>query len=213
MGVTSSAEPRKRPGQRRSAETVARILAAAARIFDERGYRGTTTNHVAEEAGVSIGSLYQYFPNKDALLVALAEQHVEEVARLFGERLARLREQRPTLDDTVRSLLELTVDVNDSSMLHAVLFSECPRTPALAERLGRFSDVLVAEVAWHLERTGSAGTDHTLRARLVVAAVDAAVHEVILAEPPGPGRLAATDELVGLTVRGLQSAIRVASDA
>ena len=115
MARTPSAEPRKRPRQRRSADTVERILAAAARIFDERGYRGTTTNHVAEEAGVSIGSLYQYFPNKDALLVSLAERHVDDVATRFGARLAGLRDERPPLDATVRALLDLTVEVNDTS--------------------------------------------------------------------------------------------------
>lgn len=203
MARAASAEPRKQPRQRRSAETVDRILEAAARIFDERGYRATTTNHVAEAAGVSIGSLYQYFPNKDALLVALAEHHIDEVAAQFGDRLARLRTDVPDLPDTVRALLELTVEMNATSRLHAILFSDCPRTPALVERLDRFTDLLVTEVAWHLERTGAAGTDHTLRARLVVAAADAAVHEVVLAEPLGPRRSAAVDELVALTVHGL----------
>lgn len=202
----TSAEPRKQPRQRRSAETVARILSAAARIFDERGYRGTTTNHVADAAGVSIGSLYQYFPNKDALLVALAEHHVDEASQLFGDRLARLREQRPPLDDTVRSLLELAVELNDTSRLHAVLFTDCPRTPALTERLSRFSDLIVAEVVWHLERTVGQRPNTELRARLVVAAVDAAVHEVVLAEPPGPRRSAAIDELVAVVLGGLTSA-------
>lgn len=205
MARTASAEPRKLPRQQRSAETVERILTAAARIFDERGYRGTTTNHVAQQAGVSIGSLYQYFPNKDALLVALAERHVDDVASRFGARLATLRQDRPALDDTVRTLLGLTVELNDTSRLHAILFSDCPRTPALVERLSRFTDLLVAEVAWHLERTGAGGTDPELRARLVVAAADAAVHEVVLSLPPGPGRVRATDELVALTLRGLSA--------
>jgi AcrR family transcriptional regulator len=206
MARAASAEPRKRPRQRRSAETVDRILDAAARIFDERGYRATTTNHVAEAAGVSIGSLYQYFPNKDALLVALAEHHIDEVAVQFGDRLARLRTDVPHLHDTVRALLELTVEMNATSRLHAILFSDCPRTPALVERLDRFTDLLVTEVAWHLERVGPPGRDHTLRARLVVAAADAAVHEVVLAEPPGPRRSAAVDELVAVTVHGLSPA-------
>jgi AcrR family transcriptional regulator len=205
MARTASAEPRKLPRQQRSAETVERILSAAARIFDERGYRGTTTNHVAQQAGVSIGSLYQYFPNKDALLVALAERHVDDVASRFGARLATLRQDRPPLDDTVRALLGLTVELNDTSRLHAILFSDCPRTPALVDRLGRFTDLLVSEVAWHLERTGSGGADPELRARLVVAAADAAVHEVVLSLPPGAGRAAATDELVVLILRGLSA--------
>ena len=152
-----TAEPRKRPRQIRSAETVDRILGAAARIFDERGYRATTTNHVAAEAGVSIGSLYQYFPNKDALLVALAEHHLGDAAERFGGHLARLRDDEPDLGDTVRSLVELTVELNDTSRLHAILFSDCPRTPALTERLEQFTEAIVSEVSWHLSRTGRGG--------------------------------------------------------
>jgi AcrR family transcriptional regulator len=203
MSRTAAAEPRKRPRQQRSAQTVDRILAAAARIFDERGYRATTTNHVAEAAGVSIGSLYQYFPNKDALLVGLADQHLAEAADRFAGRLLVLRDAPPPLPDTVRSLIELTVALNDSSRLHAVLFSDCPRTPSLTERLDRFTEMVVAEVSWHLERTHAGGTDPPRRARLVVAAVDAAVHEVVLAAPPGPERTATVDDLVGLVVSGL----------
>ncbi|HSP28463.1 MAG TPA: TetR/AcrR family transcriptional regulator [Ilumatobacteraceae bacterium] len=203
MARTSSAEPRKRPRQSRSTDTVERILAAAARIFDERGYRSTTTNHVAAEAGVSIGSLYQYFPNKDALLVALAEQHLAAAAARFGGELARMREEQPALDDTVRSLVELTIALNDSSRLHAILFSDCPRTPALTQRLDQFTELLVSEVSWHLERTASGGSDPLLRARLVITAVDAAVHEVVLGQPPGRDRTAATAELVDLVLGGL----------
>ncbi|WP_250454942.1 TetR/AcrR family transcriptional regulator [Caballeronia sp. ATUFL_M2_KS44] len=63
--------PRKTPTQPRSAETVAAIVEAAAQILETEGIAGFNTNAVAERAGVSIGSLYQYFPGKDALTVAL----------------------------------------------------------------------------------------------------------------------------------------------
>ena len=64
-------KPRKNPEQSRSAETVRTILEGAARVLEERGLAGYTTNAVAERAGVSIGSVYQYFPGKDALTAAL----------------------------------------------------------------------------------------------------------------------------------------------
>jgi AcrR family transcriptional regulator len=67
----SSTTPRKTPRQERSLRTVERILDAAAHIFHEQGYAGATTNDIADEANLSIGSIYQYFPNKDAVLVAL----------------------------------------------------------------------------------------------------------------------------------------------
>lgn len=82
-------EPRKRPGQARSVETVAVILEAAARILEERGLGGYTTNAVAARAGVSIGSLYQYFPGKDALTAALLER---ETAVLLAD-IAEARQE------------------------------------------------------------------------------------------------------------------------
>ncbi|BBU19396.1 TetR family transcriptional regulator [Acinetobacter sp. BEC1-S18-ESBL-01] len=64
-------DPRKRPRQTRSVATFEAILEAAARILETLGFAGFNTNAVAELAGVSIGSLYQYFPSKDALIVEL----------------------------------------------------------------------------------------------------------------------------------------------
>ena len=64
-------DPRKRPRQARSMVTFEAILEAAARILESLGFTGFNTNAVAELAGVSIGSLYQYFPSKDALIVEL----------------------------------------------------------------------------------------------------------------------------------------------
>lgn len=74
--------PRKIPRQARSANTLAVIVEATARILEERGMGGFTTNAVAERAGVSIGSLYQYFPSKEALLGALI---VREASGLIAE--------------------------------------------------------------------------------------------------------------------------------
>ena len=62
---------RKMPGQARSQETVSVILEASARILESDGLRGFNTNAIAAKAGVSVGSLYQYFPNKDAIVLAL----------------------------------------------------------------------------------------------------------------------------------------------
>lgn len=75
----SAANPRKQPSQERSRETVAVILEAAARILESRGIEGYNTNAVAEKAGVSIGSLYQYFPGKDALTIALIISFEEDL--------------------------------------------------------------------------------------------------------------------------------------
>jgi AcrR family transcriptional regulator len=76
--------PRKAPRQARSAATVAAILEAAARILDEAGLEAFNTNAVAARAGVSVGSLYQYFPGKAAVLAAL----IAEDFRVFEAALA-----------------------------------------------------------------------------------------------------------------------------
>tara|TARA_R110002124_G_scaffold219391_1_gene385260 strand:- start:1292 stop:1918 length:627 start_codon:yes stop_codon:yes gene_type:complete len=74
--------PRKQPRQARAQHTVAAIIEASARILEEQGHGGFTTNAVAELAGTSIGTLYQYFPDKDALLGALIAR---ETSRLVEE--------------------------------------------------------------------------------------------------------------------------------
>ena len=86
--TTDRIRPRKRPSQARSQRTVDAILKAAAQVFSRRGYAATTTNHIAERAGVSIGSLYEYFPSKDALLAALMEAHIEEADAALSQAAA-----------------------------------------------------------------------------------------------------------------------------
>lgn len=78
-------EPRRSPVQRRSKETVEEILSAAARVFEAHGYAGGTTNRIAEAAAVSIGTLYQYFPSKEAIAVALLERHVADTDQRLHE--------------------------------------------------------------------------------------------------------------------------------
>jgi AcrR family transcriptional regulator len=73
-------EVRKAPAQARSKETVNVILEASARILESQGLRGFNTNAVAAKAGVSVGSLYQYFPNKDTILLALLN-HFEDAGQ------------------------------------------------------------------------------------------------------------------------------------
>jgi AcrR family transcriptional regulator len=91
-------DPRKTPGQKRSAATVAAVLEAAARILETEGFEGYTTNAVARRAGVSIGSLYQYFPSKDAITKALMLREtttlLADVAAIDAEASGRAGLQR-----------------------------------------------------------------------------------------------------------------------
>lgn len=79
---------RRRPVQQRSAQRVERMLAACANLIDEVGYDGVTTTLIAERAGVAVGSLYQFFPDKRAVVQALTARNLDRFMTLIGERLA-----------------------------------------------------------------------------------------------------------------------------
>ncbi len=122
--------PRKQPKQGRSRRTVGRILDAAARVFAEAGYEDATTNRIAEQAGVSVGSLYQFFPNKAALLHALQR---EWLARVEGEMGAALSPEpaRPlgAVIDGVIAAFE-TLDRERPGMLRVLSGQRAGEAPA-----------------------------------------------------------------------------------
>ncbi len=90
---SSRLKPRKIPSQSRATETVAAIIEAAAQLLETAGVEGFNTNAIAQRAGVSIGSLYQYFPGKDALTIALmhrqADQFCADAAMALAEPTAQ----------------------------------------------------------------------------------------------------------------------------
>lgn len=127
-------EPRKQPAQRRSRATVDALLAAAAQVFELHGYAAGTTNRIAEKAGVSIGTLYQYFPSKEALAVALLERHIAETDRRLrewvGHMVAEQHDLRAALHDYVSGMLEIH---STRPRLQHILLEETP----LPERVHR----------------------------------------------------------------------------
>lgn len=94
--------PRKLPKQARSKALVDTILDAAARILVAEGRDTLTTNGIAQAAGVSIGSLYQYFPNREAILAALVHRHGHRIHDLVTEAMA---ERPSSLEDAVARLV------------------------------------------------------------------------------------------------------------
>lgn len=98
-------KPRKKPVQTRSGATVEAIREAAIQVLLADGLTRLTTTRVAERAGVSVGTLYQYFPNKEALLFALLSQHFEEVAGAL---------EQVSADGAMRPLAELAEGIADA---------------------------------------------------------------------------------------------------
>lgn len=195
MAPTDRFQARKQPRQARSIETRQRVLDAAAHIFSVHGYAAGTTNRIAAAADMSIGSLYQYFPNKDAIVSALTDAHVDAGAELLAQRAAA---GLPAgLTDTLRLFVRATIDNHRSDpALHRVLFEEAPRSPALLARLREAEQRAIAGTAEllrvHPEVTAP---DPVLAARITVATIESLVHRLITS-PVDAQQL--EDEIVGM---------------
>jgi len=101
-------KPRKRPVQARSEATVSTLFEASIQVLLAVGYRKLTTTRVAERAGVSVGTLYQYFPNRQALITSVIERYLEEIS-LSVERDCQALYGRP-LDEIATGLVDAFVD-------------------------------------------------------------------------------------------------------
>ncbi|WP_236541566.1 TetR/AcrR family transcriptional regulator [Spiractinospora alimapuensis] len=188
--------PRKRPRQQRSRETVEWILEAAEQLFVRDGYLGVTTNRVAERAGVSIGSLYQYFPNKDALLLELADRHATAMVTALRETIraagARHGEVEGVVRDVVGTVAEWHAKEPD---LHRLFVAQAERTPALLARVREVEHEVAAVLAEELGRVRERPVD-VLDVLLVVQGVDAQVHGTLLDPPSGHTAQEVTDRIV-----------------
>ena len=120
--------PRKKPRQARAAVTVETILEAAARVLSDQSLDGFNTNRVAEVAGVSVGSIYQYFPNKAALVAALIGRAQDSLADAVERALQRSQGQR--LERVLSGLIDVAIEHQfGNAVLAAALDHEEQRLP------------------------------------------------------------------------------------
>jgi AcrR family transcriptional regulator len=181
-------EPRKTASQTRSRRTVDTLLRATARLLVRDGYEQTSTNKIAETAGVSIGSLYQYFPNKEALVAAVVDRHQEEVRKLALGAFAKVGEA--PLKTAIGELVKVGIDSHRiDPALHKVLDEQVPRVGRLAnvgagEREGRM--LLGAYLNAHRsELSPAVAADIELATSICVTSVEALTHRAVVdrAEP------------------------------
>jgi AcrR family transcriptional regulator len=168
---------RKRPKQERSEALVDAIVAAAAEEFVTKGYEQATTNRIAAAAGVSVGSLYQYFPSKQAIAVELMRRYRAARIEVVRAKLAPLPE-RP-LGEVVRSLLEaLFHDDAIERELLAVLIQRVVWTEAHTEFRG-YEDKLTEIVADAIRRGGGRVDDFDRAAYFLVRTIQALIHAAV----------------------------------
>lgn len=183
MGTRIAPAMRKQPSQARSRATVEAIIEAGAQVLARKGAGGFNTNEVAAVAGVSIGSLYQYFPDKAALVQAIVERHYADILAVLA-----------SADDAAALVDGLIAIHRVHPALHVVLLEEAApqsreaREAFEAQYLGRYEAMIAAR-----------GPASRTAARVLAAALEGAVHEIAAGAVPEDGR----EELLALVERYL----------
>lgn len=180
-GVKPQLNPRKQPRQRRSELTRRRILDAATQVFAQFGYTGGTTNRIAEWAELSVGSLYQYYPNKDAILLELATQHLD--AGTATDLGLRPKDVAPALIDVITGMVQSNVDNHrsDPEFLR-VLMEEAPRSRELMAKVAELEAARMVHLLDIMERSPEVTIgDKETAARLVVSTIEMVVHHLLAA--------------------------------
>ena len=176
------------------------------RVLKRDGVKAVTTNRIAETAGVSIGSVYQYFPDKNAIFVALHRRHIEEVDRLIESTL--VRHAASPLDALLRAMIEAMIETHDvDPALFELMATEVPHradgTRDFAVRLHGVFRLAIASRARELPPYA----DLDRVAFVVSHMVESLSHGAVLRRPPGMTLEAAKDEAVLAVLAYLRAAV------
>lgn len=174
---------RKSATQARSRATVDALVEATARILVKEGFDKASTNRIAEVAGVSVGSLYQYFPSKEALVAAVIERHQQEIAQTVRGELAEVFAQ--PLETAMRKIVAIAIKSHRvDPKLHRVLAEQIPRVGKLAD-VELFSRENFALFQAYLEghREELRVDDLELASFICVTAIEALTHNAVLHQP------------------------------
>jgi AcrR family transcriptional regulator len=182
MAPQRTTDARKLPQQSRSRATVRALLDACAQILVEAGYEAVTTTRVADRAGVSVGSLYQYYPGREALVAALIEEHaaqlLTELGKAFGPDM--------DLETGVRRFARSAVGAHRiDPALHKILTEQVPRVGRMAEAMNTSQRITEIVEGFLMDRRHEIAPDVDihLAALVLETAVEALAHKAVLALP------------------------------
>jgi AcrR family transcriptional regulator len=143
-------DPRKLPSQARARKTMSTIYEAAANVFDEIGYAEATTDQIAQKAGVSIGTLYNYFPGKEAILHGLWEKTMQEIKTVTQQLDRQIREQGFIDRSIIPGLVSLVLDLFSYQRLPNRLFISQVGLPEIfiqkRKELGLYMESVTEEI-------------------------------------------------------------------
>jgi AcrR family transcriptional regulator len=199
--------PRKHASQERSRATVDALIEATARILVREGFERASTNRIAQAAGVSVGSLYQYYPCKEALVAAVIDRHNQDLMKVVHDVLAEIADQ-PIAVGT-RKLVDAAIQAHRvDPKLHRVLSEQIPRTGKL-EDVEAFSRETYGLFRAYLQdhRDEIRAIDLDLAAYVCVTSIEALTHTAVLHRPEllsDEGAETLVDEATRLVLRYLQ---------
>jgi AcrR family transcriptional regulator len=207
MARRPQTKPRKTASQERSRVTVDALVDATARILIKEGYDRASTNKIAAMAGVSIGSLYQYFPSKEALVAAVIARHSEELSHVVRETYLKIAAQ--PIEVGAREFVTAAIAAHRvDPKLHRILDEQVPRTGQL-ENVDAVVKNAYAVFRAYLDahRSEIDLADLDLAAFILVTTVEALTHSAVLHQPEilvGEKGDAFIDEVTGLVMRYLK---------
>lgn len=186
---------RRKPKQLRARQTAEAVLDAVIRLLKRGGSAGITTNRIAEVAGVSIGSVYQYFPDKRAIFAALHQRHIEQIDRLVQNKL--VEQARSSLENFVRAIIEAMVEAHATDPeLYELLMAQVPHradgTQEFAVRLHGAFRLAISSRAKELKKR----RDLDKVVFVVTHMVEALSHGAVLRRPAAVSLADAKEEAV-----------------
>ncbi|MFJ3229617.1 TetR family transcriptional regulator [Streptomyces sp. NPDC086787] len=194
-------QPRRR--QARGERRIAQLLEAAATVFCATGYTAASTNAIAREAGVSPGTLYQFFPNKEALAIELGDRLMHEMRETYGEALAPVDPATP-LHEAVSAAVDRFIAFNTE---HPVFFA-LMHGPDIPGRIAEEHDALHAALIARIEELlasvlpDTPGTEVTRTAQVCLGIYKAGLELVLIHE--GAERAAYIQEIKHVLIRYLE---------
>jgi AcrR family transcriptional regulator len=184
---------RRIPRQARSRLTVEAVLDAVARILKREGVAAVTTNRIAEVAGVSIGSVYQYFPDKAAIYAALHDRHVRDMSRRIDETL--VDHAGSSLEELVRALVTAMVDAHAADPeLHELITNEIPNRGGARAFENRLRSALELALASRRDRIALSPRERERVLFVLPHLIEAFAHGAV--RPGGLSLAVARDEAV-----------------
>jgi AcrR family transcriptional regulator len=191
---------RKNASQERSRATVDALIEATARILVREGFDKASTNRIAAVAGTSIGSLYQYFPSKESLVVAVIDRHNQEIMQIVRSAMVEVASQ--PINKAVRRIVAVAIEAHRiDPKLHRVLAEQIPRTGRF-ENINAFNREAYALFKAYLEshRDELRAVDLGLAAFVCATSIESLAHTAVL-QDAGPLSDEAVETLIDEATR------------